>query len=1099
MVPAEEFGSALANLIEARQIDNQIDANAAQQILDADSSQQEAVYAAKAGQSFVLQGPPGTGKSQTIANIIAEALSQSKKVLFVSEKKAALDVVVNRLKQSKLNNFCLEIHGSQQKKSDIAEDLRASLEAIKSFAIDSKRSIYIEDINKVKEQIQMSIDELHRLRSPLEMSLYEIYGELSRLKQLLAAELPESEREITFTIKNIERIGQPELSEINYLFKQLAKKAEILCNYPAFVWRGASVAKLSFELENDIKSNFLEFQRVLRRLKQYADPISLNYFGREVRNLREFKWLAEACKLALQSPFPRRDWLNKSKINEVASVAIKAKSEHEERNSRMQQLMTKYSQGYLDLDHNALLARFSTKYTGLMRFLNVDYWRDVSKIKKLSLYNEARDLKTLITDLEAAVMLDKQTADINDESAQLSFVLGDFYKHFDTNWQETLTALKWVQKVLDKFDNGDLPVQLADTISNPEDFSDFKKQAEELIAAYEVVKLQMKFYREIFPNPNIEVAKLSFEDLIQHFEELIVNVHKIEDWLEYKDISLKAEELGFKPMLDNLTAQPSMHNAELLEERFLAKFYELWADKIEMENPCLRKFSGQEQRLIIQKFVDLDQKQITKVNAELAKSMSMDWIEYASNPINQEAIQVLQAEINKKKRHKPIRLLLKEIPELLQTLKPCWMMSPLTVSQLIDASSGSENKVRFDLVIFDEASQIRTEDAISSIYRGRQLILAGDTNQLPPTNFFSYIEDKDDPDYEDNHFESVLDECSVFLPNRTLNWHYRSRHESLISFSNYFIYDNRLITFPSPMLRARDYGVHFELIEGGRYEKGSRFNRIEAKTVAQAIIDHYAENPDKSLGVIAFSEAQQDAIERELAALIRKQPKLENFFNDDSPDAFFIKNLESVQGDERDVIFFSIGYARDRKGTLSHNFGPLNRDGGHRRLNVAITRARYKLKVFSSITASDIDLERTSAQGAVLLKKYLAYAENSSEQNLSDDQAMLFESRVNQGKANALATAVKEALETSGYKVTQLLGSSDYRVDLAIARAEDPDNYILAIETDGPVYQSASTVRDRERLRRQVLESLGWKVHRVYARDWVRNSKLELERILALL
>ena len=614
-----------------------------------------------------------------------------------------------------------------------------------------------------------------------------------------------------------------------------------------------------------------------------------------------------------------------------------------------------------------------------------------------------------------------------------------------------------------------------------------------------MVKQQVKFYKEIFPNPNIELSKLKFDDLINHFEELITSVHKVEDWLEYKDISTKAETLGFKPMLDNLCASPSMHNTDYLEERFLAKFYELWADKIEIENPCLRKFSGQEQRLLIQKYVDLDQKQITKVNAELARQLSMDWIEYASNPLHQEAIQVLQAELNKKKRHKPIRLLLKEIPELLQTLKPCWMMSPLTVSQLIDASSGKENRVRFDLIIFDEASQIRTEDAISSIYSGRQLILAGDTNQLPPTNFFSYIEDKDDPDYEDNHFESVLDECSVFLPNRTLNWHYRSRHESLISFSNYYIYDNKLITFPSPMQRAKDYGVHFELVEAGRYEKGSRFNRIEAKTVAQAIVDHYNENPEKSLGVIAFSEAQQDAIERELATLIRKQPKLETFFNEDSPDSFFIKNLESVQGDERDVIYFSIGYARDRKGTLSHNFGPLNRDGGHRRLNVAITRARYKLKVFSSITASDIDLERTSAQGAVLLKKYLAYAENASEQNLSEDQTMLFESRVSQGKDNNLAASIKSALEDRGYKVNQLLGSSDYRIDLAVARPEDEDNYILAIETDGPIYQSASTVRDRERLRGQVLESLGWKLHRVYARDWVRNSKLEIERILALL
>ena len=466
----------------------------------------------------------------------------------------------------------------------------------------------------------------------------------------------------------------------------------------------------------------------------------------------------------------------------------------------------------------------------------------------------------------------------------------------------------------------------------------------------------------------------------------------------------------------------------------------------------------------------------------------MDWIEYASNPLNQEALQSLQIELNKKKRHKPMRLLLKEIPELLQTLKPCWMMSPLAVSQLIDSTSADDSRVHFDLIIFDEASQIRTEDAISSIYRGRQLILAGDTHQLPPTNFFSYIEE--DPDSEDNHFESVLDECSVFLTNRTLNWHYRSRHEALISFSNYHIYDNRLISFPSPRLKSEDLGLHFEFIEAGRYEKGSRFNKLEAKAVAQAVLEHYRTQPERSLGVIAFSEAQQDAIERELASLLRKEPQLETFFNEDSPDAFFIKNLESVQGDERDIIYFSIAYARDRKGSLSHNFGPLNREGGHRRLNVAITRARLKLKVFSSIRASDIDLERTNSQGARLLKQYLAYAENPDL--VQGDTALEFA----QVRTNAVASSIAEQLHSKGYHVTQLLGNSDYRIDLAVARAEDPSRYVLAIETDGPMYQSATTVRDRERLRGQVLESLGWKLHRVYARDWARNPQLELERIM---
>lgn len=1112
-------------VFSAKELDKKVDANSAQQILDADSSQQEAICAAKAGQSFVLQGPPGTGKSQTIANIISESLAQGKKVLFVSEKKAALDVVVNRLKESQLHNFCLELHGSQQKKSEVINELRSSWENIKAIALESKRNIFVEDINKVRDELQEVIDELHEIRQPINMSLYEIYGELSRLGMLLDQELEEEDLAVSFTIKNLDRMDVSKLSELDYIFQQLERKSEILNDYDNFIWRNASVAKLSFELENDIKSNFLEFQRILRKLKSYADPISRNYFGREVHTLKEFKWIAEACQLVLESPFPRKDWLAKDSIGRVKELASHAREEHEECRSRREELMAHYSESFFNLDHQSMLVRFETQYQGVMRFFNVNYWKDVSQIKKLSLYNEQKDLNTIIADLEQAAMLDQQTAAIDKESEELQYVLGDFYEKFDTNWEETLTAVRWVQKVLDKFD-ANIPSALLEVVSSaekqladsnaPEEFFDFKENAEELLKAYDLVKFHLQFYKSVFHAPNIDLNKISFDDLVQHLDDLIANVHKIEDWTEFKNLMKKAEDFGFKQLLDGVISRPSPKNSSLLKERFLKKFYELWADKIELENPCMRKFSGHEQRLLIQKFVDLDLKQIEKINNELAKNLSLNWIEYASNPHNQEAIKLIQAELNKKKRHKPIRVLLKEVPELLQTLQPCWMMSPLTVSQLVDSSASVANRLEFDLVIFDEASQIRTEDAISSIYRAKQLILAGDTNQLPPTNFFNFIDEKDDDDYQENHFESVLDECSVFLNNRTLNWHYRSQHESLISFSNYFIYDNSLVTFPSPMLYAEDYGVHFQLVEDGRYEKGARSNRNEAKAVAAAVMQHFSEKPNLSLGVIAFSEAQQDAIERELANLLRKNPDMEQFFNEDNTDAFFVKNLENVQGDERDVIYFSIGYARDSRGTLSHNFGPLNRDGGHRRLNVAITRARRKIKVFSSITGNDIDLTRTSAQGATLLKKYLSYAQQQQHEfdkarglekeleldadfKLEEETGLLFESRILQGKENSLGDSIAKALRDQGYKTKLLLGNSDYRVDIVVGTDPDKEEYQLAIETDGPIYQMANTTRDRERLRRQVLENLGWKVVRIYARDWVRNPAQEMQRILAAL
>ncbi|MCE2929438.1 MAG: AAA domain-containing protein, partial [Candidatus Caenarcaniphilales bacterium] len=581
-----------------------------------------------------------------------------------------------------------------------------------------------------------------------------------------------------------------------------------------------------------------------------------------------------------------------------------------------------------------------------------------------------------------------------------------------------------------------------------------------------------------------------------HLDELVNSVAEIENWLDFREIKQEADAIGIGQFIDVLIQKNiSDLNENQLKNIFHKKLFQLWADKIELENPLLRKFSGQEQEINIARFIENDLKKIKENQLGISKSIALNWIEYASNPFNKEPLQVLNHEINKKKKHKPIRVLIKEIPDLLMTLKPCWMMSPLSVSQLIE----SGGKIAFDLVIFDEASQIRTEDAICAIYRGSQLILAGDSNQLPPTNFFNYI--NDDDDYENNNFESVLDECNVFLDSHTLSWHYRSRHEDLIKFSNKYIYDNQLVTFPSPISKSENLGLQFEYIEKGYYEKGSRFNRKEAQRVAEAIVEHYSKYPEFSLGVIAFSEAQQFAIERELAKLIRNNENINQYLDEDKKDHLFVKNLENVQGDERDVIYFSIGYAKDKQGNLSHNFGPLNREGGHRRLNVAITRARNKIKVFSSIYSGEIDLNRTSAQGAILLKKYLAFVENpsldsSSSEQIQDKLSEVDHLFINQADSFLIEKSIQKALQDKGFETCLLLGASSFKIDVAVKSKDNPEIFALAIETDGIDYLKANTVRDRDRLRPNVLKSLGWKIHQVWARDWIRNQEQELEKIL---
>ena len=1114
LIPEREINKNLdlKYLVKANEIDIKLDPNHSNQILDADSSQEEAIYAAKAGESFVIQGPPGTGKSQTIANIIAEALSQNKKILFVSEKKAALEVVINRLKESNLDKYCLELHNSQKKKSEVIDALRISLEDIKKLSIQASREEYIEDINKVKMELLKGISELHKLRRPINLTLYELYGELARLN------LEHNNINLDFTLPQIEKINLEKLSEFDYFFKKLASQQRIISSYETYRWRNADLSNLSFELENEIKSNFIEFKAIVKKLADYANPISQKYFAKETHKLSEFKWLAEASSLAVHSPFPKKDWFNGHNLQNVQALTIHAKIEHEEYKTDKGKLLGKYSENFLELDHDELITKFTKKFTGIFRFLNVDYWQTMGQIKKYALLNQSKDLNSVISDLQSAAQLDKKNQELNKDGAELALVLGDFYKDFDTNWDETITAIKWVQKVMGKFNSQNLPEPLLNLVSedaNHDDFEDFEKQTKDLLQAYELIKYHLKFYKTIFPKPNIDLDNVSFDELEAHLEDLIVNITDIEDWIEFRQLEKQAENLGLNQFLRSLiNAKFKTIDAEQIKSLFLKKLYQAWVDKVEIENPIMRKFVGKNQELLIDKFNQLDQSLVKRNKTAIAQNLAMNWIEYATSESSKSDMQVLNHEINKKKKHKPMRVLIKEIPDLLQTAKPCWMMSPLSVSQLIESDNAS---VEFDLVIFDEASQIRTEDAICSIYRAKQLILAGDSNQLPPTNFFNYI--NEDDDYENSSFESVLDECSVFLNTKTLNWHYRSRHEDLIKFSNYYIYDNQLITFPSPIAKTDSFGVAFEMIADGYYEKGARFNRKEAQRVAKAIIEHYTKYPNMSLGVIAFSEAQQFAIERELAKALRAdmtmQEKMQDFMDEEKTDSLFIKNLENVQGDERDVIYFSIGYARDKKGNLSHNFGPLNREGGHRRLNVAVTRARNSLKVFSSINSADIDLSRTSAQGAVLLKKYLAFAEacNASvEQDgisensdlTTDTELMLMNQNTNNFNSTKQASmgveeSIAEILEKEGYRVEKFVGASDYKIDIAVRSRKNPANFILAIETDGEMYRSAKTCRDRERLRKQVLKSLGWNVHKIWARDWIKNTEVESAKLMKLL
>jgi len=420
-------------------------------------------------------------------------------------------------------------------------------------------------------------------------------------------------------------------------------------------------------------------------------------------------------------------------------------------------------------------------------------------------------------------------------------------------------------------------------------------------------------------------------------------------------------------------------------------------------------------------------------------------------------------------------------------LRAVFMMSPMSIAQFLVPGA-----LTFDLVVFDEASQVKPEDALGSIARGSQLVVVGDPKQLPPTTFFSRMlgSDDDDEGYTEDitDYESILDKCSVSCNSRRLKMHYRSRHESLIQFSNHEFYDDSLVLFPSPDNSKDECGVRFNYVPGGIYDRGrSRKNGVEAEAVARAVMKHARECPHLKLGVGTFGLAQKEAIEDAIEVLRREDASCENFFAPTNHEPFFVKNLENIQGDERDVIFLSVGYGKDANGNLSMNFGPINSDTGWRRMNVLVTRARRRVEVFSSIRYGDIDTSRTSQMGVRVLKSYLEFAETGNIYYPQPSEREI---------GSEFQAAVTVELEKHGLLVDPEVGVAGFFIDIGVKNPVRPGEYVLGIECDGASYHSAKSARDRDKLRQAILEDLGWTIHRIWSVDWFNNREREIHKAL---
>jgi hypothetical protein len=506
-----------------------------------------------------------------------------------------------------------------------------------------------------------------------------------------------------------------------------------------------------------------------------------------------------------------------------------------------------------------------------------------------------------------------------------------------------------------------------------------------------------------------------------------------------------------------------------------------WAEHHLRTDPALATVRAADRDALVREYQELDRALIAAATGDIIRACNS---RRPRSDIGESAI--IHREAEKKRKHLPVPVLIERARHVAQAIRPCFMMSPLTVSQYLPAD------MRFDVVIVDEASQVGPAAAVSCIYRGGALILAGDAKQLPPASFVS----GDAPDGGDQlpdepgdapDGESVLDlaQGSGAYRSLTLRWHYRSRHEALIAFSNDAFYAGRLVTFPSRHSDGPDVGVELFWVEGTYWRGTSRDNPREAALVAERVIHHYDTRPALSLGVVTLNESQADAIEAAVSRARQYRPDLDRFFTNDRLRGFFVKSAEAVQGDEREVLIFSIGYGPDETGKITTDFGPLNRPGGWRRLNVALTRARYRNEIVSSIRAADIP-ESVTSEGVRQLRRYLDYATRGLPPPGAGGDA-----------ESPFVESVINVIRSWGYGLTPQVGTAGYRIDVGIHYPSHPGVYALGVECDGYQYHSSKAARDRDRLRGQVLRDIGWNLHRIWSAAWYRDREGEERRLQA--
>ncbi len=1056
------------------------------QVMDADSSQQAAILAAKQGLSFVLEGQPGTGKSQTITNIIAECLAEGKSVLFISEKAAALEVVGRRLESVGLGCFALQLHSRKASKRAVLGSIQQALQMRDNIATDPK--LEPESLADMRDRLNAYTRELQTPMGVLGWSPYRAMSQAIRL-----AHAPEA----PCKIPGLLQIDRNQLVAIQAQIRRLDHRIRRIGSPARHAWRGSRLCEARLDLRQALRLELPALDGDLARAHAHCVDLA-NLLGSicpDDDGAGTFDAMDAQLDLAAflcEVPVIEAVWLESEDWDRSWPEFLAWIQDGRDR----QALIEKWGQilrpSAEQVDWTAPHDRWRAHKDSPLRFFRPSWYRD----KRLLREHAIGPLEEASVSLPLVIRSRELRERIEEKQQDFGARLGSYWSGLEADFSQLEELILSIHRIREKIRTGQLGLEEVRSILTQEDRSQLvavrKLTSTSLIALREswqalAARLETNT-KDWFGKP---WSKLSFSSVAARMDGLAENMEGLQDWANFQASLSECRGEVTESFLDWALSKSGIVGRGQLESCFLRQFHRLFVDQALDTLETLRDFRGLEQEERIERFCELDHLWIQHNRGRLCRRIQDSWPHMGHNAHRNSKLGILQGELGKKRGHMSLRRLFGQLGDLIQRIQPCFMMSPISVAQFLEPG-----KVRFDLVIFDEASQVEPADAYGAISRGDQLILVGDEKQLPPTTFFARGEREDAPDTDDGFreadLESVLFLGKARLPHRSrLRWHYRSRHESLIDFSNSRFYDHDLRVFPSPERSRERLGLEFCYTRDAVYLRGKgQYNPMEAREIAGRVIEHAVADPHLSLGVGAFSSPQQRAIEDEIERFRRESddPRVEDFFLAHEHEPFFVKNLETIQGDERDVILLSVGYGRDDFGKLSMNFGPLNRDGGWRRLNVLITRARRKCEIFSSIRAEDIDLSKTDSIGVRALRDYLYYAENGVLQGIEaprNDHDSPFEAEV------------CKVLREHGFQVDAQVGSAGFSIDLAIRNPGAQGSYLCGIECDGATYHSSPTARDRDRLRQEVLEGLGWRILRVWSTDWFHRPESTRQRLFS--